>query len=393
MRTTGGYVYAYSLFLCIEWSKRKEFTMKKEKLLGICACIFLFALLCHPQEIIAAGENACVLWLERVLPSLFPFMVGCQILMETGFAEDIGRCLQPLMVPVFGLSGICALPFFLGLLSGYPMGAKITARLYKDGKISTDESQHILAFSNNAGPLFVVGTVATGFFGEPYWGYVLLLCSVLGAIVTGIVYRFFMPHPLPLHPHSDSKKISQNLLPRAIANSLYTTCQIGGYILLFSVLIEISTIFGVFSMAERILSFTHISQGYLTGIFGGILEMTTGSYHLSTATEDLFWRLLGVSFLLSFGGCSILGQTFGVLADVPINKKIYLLSKLANGFFSAFFFAITHPFFLFHAKKAIPVTHMFTEIAFPPSLQNNAAWCFLLFALLYAAYRHFFQRR
>ncbi len=369
--------------------------MRKNTLWGIFTCLFLFALLCQPQELIATGKDACFLWLERVLPSLFPFMVGCQILMETGYAEDVGAHLQPLMHPIFGLSGICALPFFLGILSGYPMGAKITATLYKENKLSLSEAQHILAFSNNAGPLFVVGTVATEFFGEPFWGYVLLGCSVLGATATGILYRLFQPNTTPFHApqKSNQQKNLQNLLSRSIANSLYTIGQIGGYILLFSILLKMLALFGTFFFAEKILSFTHLSQTYFTGIFGGILEMTTGAYYLSLGTEPLFLRLLGVSFLLSFGGCSILGQTFGVLAEVPINKKKYVLSKLVNGFFSALFFAISYPLCIFHAKKAIPVTLMFTEIAFPPSALSRLPWCFFIFALLYAAFHCFSQKK
>ena len=32
------------------------------------------------------------------------------------------------------------------------------------------EAQHILVFSNNPGPLFLIGTIGTGFFGMPQYG-------------------------------------------------------------------------------------------------------------------------------------------------------------------------------------------------------------------------------
>ena len=91
------------------------------------------------------------------------------------------------MKPVFGLNGIAAFPFFLGMLSGYPMGAKITAELYERKQVTLEEAQHILVFSNNPGPLFLIGTIGTGFFGMPQYGYLLLFSSVFGSVLTGIL--------------------------------------------------------------------------------------------------------------------------------------------------------------------------------------------------------------
>ena len=93
----------------------------------------------------ASAENI-QLWLTKVFPSLFPFMVACGILLRSGTAERISRFLQPLTKLLFGLDGIAAFPFFLGILSGYPMGAKITAQLYAKKSISLEKAQHILVF-------------------------------------------------------------------------------------------------------------------------------------------------------------------------------------------------------------------------------------------------------
>ena len=98
---------------------------------------------------LSASADSIRLWLTRIFPSLFPFLADCGILLRTGAAEKSGKYLSPLMKPIFGLNGIAAFPFFLGMLSGYPMGAKITAALYERKQITLDEAQHILVFSNN----------------------------------------------------------------------------------------------------------------------------------------------------------------------------------------------------------------------------------------------------
>ena len=164
--------------------------MKKGALLlGGCACFLIFALLCFPAEMLAASAEGVQLWLTKVFPSLFPFLVACGILLRIGAAQRMGAALRPLMQPLFHLPGIAAFPFFFGLLSGYPMGAKLTAQLYEQRQLSLADAQQLLAFSNCPGPLFLIGTVGVGFFGMPAFGYLLWLSAFLGAVATGILFR------------------------------------------------------------------------------------------------------------------------------------------------------------------------------------------------------------
>ena len=89
--------------------------MKKSSLpVIICACFLIFALLRYPAAMLAASAESASLWFTRVLPSLFPFMAACGLLLRLGAAERLGSFLQPVMKPLFGLPGICAFPFFLG---------------------------------------------------------------------------------------------------------------------------------------------------------------------------------------------------------------------------------------------------------------------------------------
>ena len=63
------------------------------------------------------------------------------------------------MRPIFNVPGEGAFAFIMGIISGYPVGAKIVSD-FKSRNICTDvECERLLAFTNNAGPLFIVGTV------------------------------------------------------------------------------------------------------------------------------------------------------------------------------------------------------------------------------------------
>ena len=296
--------------------------MKKGALLlGSCACFLIFALLCFPAEMLAASAKGVQLWLTKVFPSLFPFLVACGILLRIGAAQRMGAALRPLMQPLFHLPGIAAFPFFFGLLSGYPMGAKLTAQLYEQRQLSLADAQQLLAFSNCPGPLFLIGTVGVGFFGMPAFGYLLWLSAFLGAVATGILFRRKKSVPTFHSVSVPSCQTLTEVLSASVADALRTILLIGGYLILFAVLSAAMEQAGLFSLLSRLLFFLPLSTETLRGFCSGILEMTNGAHLLSLSPDGLRLRLTLVAFLVSFGGLSILGQTFGVLAAMPISKK------------------------------------------------------------------------
>ena len=314
-----------------------------------------------------ASADSIQLWLTKVFPALFPFMAGCSILLRIGAAERIGHFLRPLTRGFFGLDGIAAFPFFIGILSGYPVGARITAQLYEEKQISSEDALHILIFSNNPGPLFLIGTVGAGFFGRPFYGYLLLLSSFLSAVFTGILWRFYRkntPETYPLISHRRPVLPLNEILSSSVSDSMNTNLLIGGYLIFFNTFCEGLHQAGLFSFLSEHLFFLPVSGNTLQGICSGLLEMTTGTFLLSQSEDALLIRLTLTAFLISFGGLSILGQTFGILSAVPISKKDYFKGQCIKALFSSLFFLLFFHFFEQKAQKAVPAYFLFTETAF-----------------------------
>jgi len=361
--------------------------MKKTFFITFFACFFIFTSLCFPEALFSAGADGVSLWFDKVLPSLFPFMVTCGLLYKLGIAAHIGNVFAPLMRPLFRLPGIAAFPLVLGVLSGYPMGAKITAMLYEEKKISLSDAEHILSFCNNPGPLFLAGTVGTVFLGNPYWGYAFLLCAFLGSLLTGIIYRFFKPVPKKerraayLPSNADPTSLA-DALSYTIQSSMDTITQIGGYIILFNVIAQALTEVSFFTLINQIFFFIPVSNDFLQGFSGGILEMTTGCHLLSQAADCTVLRLSTICFLVSFGGLSILSQTFGVLRNVPVQKGRYVLCKICNAFFSTAFFCILYPYFAEYAQKAVSASSLSTETASSFSLLAYVLLAACIFTML-----------
>ncbi len=360
--------------------------MKKASLLsGACACFLIFALLCFPAEMLAAAQSSVSLWLTKVFPSLFPFIAACGILLRIGAAQRMGALLCPFMRPLFHLPGITAFPLFGGLLSGYPMGAKLTAMLYAQNEISAEEAQHILAFSNCPGPLFLIGTIGVGFFGMPAFGYLLWLSVLLGSILTGILLRPQGRTPVFRSALAHSRTSLSEALSASVTDAVQTVLIIGGYLILFGVFSAALQQTGLFSLLSQLLFFLPLSEAGLKGICSGMLEMTTGAYLLSQSPDALRLRLSLIAFLSSFGGLSIIGQSFGVLAAVPVSKKDYLKGKLLHALCSSLCFVALYPFALPYAQKEVPVFFSFTETSLTlsflwlfPSLFFLSALCYIL---------------
>ena len=128
--------------------------MSRIYLTALIGFLLAAALVIFPQEAFAASLEGLKLWLEVVLPALLPFMVMARLLMEWGVVQFIGALLEPVMRPLFRIPGASAFAVALGLASGYPMGAKITAELRREELCTQIEAERLLCFANTAGPLY-----------------------------------------------------------------------------------------------------------------------------------------------------------------------------------------------------------------------------------------------
>ena len=107
---------------------------------------------CRPEGLRLCGNV--------IVPSLFPFFRTVQFCVEVGLIRHLGRLLEPLMRPLFRVSGACASAFVLGIIGGYPVGQGPRCPSMRRGYISEDEAERLLAFCNNCGPAFILASSA-----------------------------------------------------------------------------------------------------------------------------------------------------------------------------------------------------------------------------------------
>jgi len=287
--------------------------------------IFNIFLLIFPQIILGAARDGLMLWFNNVLPSLLPFMVATNMLISLGVAATISNLAAPLMRRVFNLPGAAGFALFMGLTSGYPVGAKTVADLRNAKQISVQEAQHLLAFCNNAGPLFMVGAVGVGMFNSAAVGYVLWASHVVGALVVGLLYRKgASPRSYDcsaVAPHKKSVPIGK-ALGDAVKSSMEAITIIGGLIIFFSVVVAILEILGVN---------TDFMAG---GIAAGLVEVAGGVRKIAVHQPSLP-TIASAAFVIAFGGISIHAQTLYFTAGLGINNRKYIFAKFLHGVISA----------------------------------------------------------
>ncbi len=296
--------------------------------------IFFFNLfmIIYPKEIFGGAAAGLHLWFEKVVPSLLPFMITVNCLAAVDFPRVLGKMIQPLTLSLFNLTGEQAFPLAVGLTAGYPMGAKTTAQLYKTGKISKNTAHRLLLYSNNAGALFMIGTVGTGFFSDPKTGYFLVLCNYGAALLLAIISGLFYPSEKAVSCSVHVQKFTQKIFADAIADSINSILSIGCYIIIFSVLTELFGTLHIFDGISQFLDPLGLDKNISKAISVGIMEVTNACNMASCNTGK--GSVLACAALIGWGGLSVHAQSIEFLEGTDLDIKYYFAGKILTAFLS-----------------------------------------------------------
>ncbi len=259
-----------------------------------------------------------------LIPSLFPFMALSGILSESRAANTLQKVLAPVTRRFFRLPACTACAVLMGMIGGYPVGAKMTAALLEQKQIDTQTAGRMLCFCVNAGPSFLISAVGAGLLGNLQSGFLLLCCQWASALVIG----FLLGRKRPLPATDDSPADERQGLPfssalvRGVQSGINGMLSVIGYVLLFSAVLQMLTAFA--KTDSRLLSWA-----------AGLLEVTTGCVR-AAAEKDLV--LIG--FFVSFSGFSVFFQAISFFKEAGPSFLPFFLSRLAHGLITALFVKI-----------------------------------------------------
>lgn len=325
----------------------------KKHILPTFFLLFTISLVLFSRENLVATKNGILLWANSVLPALLPFFIATELLSRTNIVKNIGIFLTPFMRPLFHVPGIGGYALIMGIISGYPVGAKLVTNFRKEGLCTRAEAERLLAFTNNSGPLFILGTVGITLFGNSEIGLLLLITHILSSFFVAFLFRFWkksdqeilssanISYPKPKNSSIVTFSNLGEVLATSITNAIQTIVMIGGFVVLFSVILSILKQAGFFILLTNLLSpifnTLHIDTGIITALSSGVLELTNGLNLLTSIPQKSFSILIILSaFLLGFGGISVLLQVLSIISSSDISIKPYVIGKLLQGLIASF---------------------------------------------------------
>lgn len=277
-------------------------------------CLLALLILRHPAKACSYSALALQLWFEKMIPSLFPFMVLSGMIVRLDFGKTISSPVYPLIGRLYRISKTMCTTLLLGFLFGFPLGAKTIAEQYDLGQLSKPQAQYLLSFCNNIGPVYLLS------FALPLLGLscdtkqrflrLAVILSFFGIpLLYGLVLRYTFYRNANFSKENAPSLSGEISFISALDSSITSACvaitRLGGYMIFF------------------IVCNLLLEQTPFTAFASPILEITSG---LSLARNVLSPTLFMT--MLTFGGLSCFAQTYTCIRDTDLSFRNYCLHKL-----------------------------------------------------------------
>lgn len=296
----------------------------KRRFFLVSVILFFFLMLGFPKPVFDGASQGLLLWFNIVLPTLLPFIILSNLLLQTHAINSIARITKPVFSPLFHVSDYGSFAVLAGFLCGYPMGSKVTADLMRNGHISATEGQYLLSFCNNTSPMFIISFILMqNLKNESYTIPALGILFSSPVICSFIFRRKYFSNNTSInykssiiqasHSKDHTRQTSGNsILDTCIMNGFETITKVGGYIMLFSILNKLFLMI----LGENLLSPS--------------LEITNGIVSICQSNYSDSAKFLLCMVLTSFGGWCSVAQTQCMIQGTPLRIFSYTKEKLVT---------------------------------------------------------------
>ena len=233
------------------------------------------------------------------------------------------------MYPLFRVSPAGSGAFILGIISGYPLGAVTAGELYANSYLSKTEAERLLAFCNNSGPLFILGSVGVAVYSNIRYGVMLYAAHILAALTVGVLFRFYgrNRHSAPPTRMTTPERTVGDIFDISLQNAIKNILTVCAAVLFFSVI------------SRLVLGMLPLS-GITNAVVSGIFEFVTGTVKISNLTVPIAQKLILTSVIVGFAGISVHAQVMAVVARFHLSLAPYIIGKIMHGLLSGVYMAI-----------------------------------------------------
>lgn len=286
-------------------------------------CFFILILFVSDSSIVIQGASTgLMLWYKNVLPILLPFMLISGIMVQN--ISKLSHSKNNRHTVASSVPAILT-TLFLGVLCGYPLGARTSADFVRNHIYDARTGNILIPLCNNSSPMFIAGYIIHTILRDRltfthalfliYLPYIISIVLIL--MILKLADLFKNEKKCTILP--SNQQISNMTAPENADYMLNTVTQItyiGVYIILCSIIIEYLT---------RIPGLSDLQAAFLSGI----TEITGGTYYISLcpAIPDNIKTALILS-VTSFGGISAILQTNKVIKDSGLSILYYIAMKI-----------------------------------------------------------------
>lgn len=306
--------------------------MFRRNIIPILVLLLICFFIIKPATVSQGAFNGLKIWVNNIVPYLFPMSVLSNILLQYNFLYSLfGR--MSFISNKLWKNKYALIPFFISFVSGYPSGAMTVNTMAGYKRISEKEANYLTIFTNDCSFQFIAGAVSFSMLGDfQFYKYIAIPHLVGAVLLSFIIINKEDSHSLP-----NAVKVKSVLFHNAFSAAIYKSVtgilSVGGVIVIFSV-------FSVFlndslSSAASMLSLSTNVKDIIYSLLVGSLEITNGCSIISSSLfVPLQIKLIIINFLISFSGMSVIFQTIAVIDEFEFNIKSYIFYKFIHGIIS-----------------------------------------------------------
>lgn len=313
--------------------------MLKKIILALGLIIAVFLLVAMPQNFSAAASEKIQLCIGKVIPSLFLFSVLSNFAINSGCMQPVIKLFNPFM-KLFKLSHNCFEALFWGAFSGFPIGARLTATLYEQNRITKSEGENLLSFCNNCSPAFLVGML-------PKAGLEIYFIQLFCALITGL----YICNKSPAVAKEYSGKEEHIPIAKSFTEAIKTAA---------AGMLNVCAFIVFMAFISAVLELLNISHPLLLGFF----EITTGISAIPYISPFYFACACAVAGL---GSVSVFLQAFAFTNSAGLSMKKYITGKAVNGvlcFISGYLYQINRLYLILLGVIIIAFLHKIGKTVF-----------------------------
>lgn len=246
-----------------------------------------------------------------IIPSLFMFSFVVIFCTKAGVASNF-IFLNKFSLCLLGLDFYEFYIFILSLIGGYPIGIKLLNEAVKEGNIQKNRAKELSCFFISSGPGFCVSVIGESFFNSRLIGIILFVSQILSAIILSTI---FIKKSCVNKIYSFNSQKLADCFVKSVYDTSSTLINVSSFVILFSFITEYCI---KASSRIKILS-----------VLPYFLEITNAV----TLTRNIYI----ISFLLGFGGISVMFQVISIADSFDVNFLKLFTIRVLTGIFSCGF--------------------------------------------------------